>query len=128
MRCLLDTHTLLWALLEPHKLSVTARRWVSERSNELLVSSVSAWEIATKYRLGKLTEATEVALNYLEVTEKLGVVHLAITPHHCLRAGAFPVAHKDPFDRMLAAQSLLENLPILSQDPAFALFPVDVIW
>lgn len=69
-----------------------------------------------------------MALNYLRVTAELGVSHLQVKPEHGLKAGAFNVSHKDPFDRMLAAQSLLENLPILSADRAMSLFPIDVLW
>lgn len=128
MQLLLDTHTLLWTLLEPVHLSDRVRALVKDQNNELVVSSATAWEISTKFRLGKLPLAEEVARDYLGVTKKLGVRHLDITTHHALTAGNFSVAHKDPFDRMLAAQSLIENIGLVSQDPCLSLFPIRLIW
>lgn len=128
MRVLLDTHALLWALLEPDLLSPRARKILKDRRNAIFVSAASAWEIATKFRLGKLSEAEAVATNYLEVTRILGVEHLALTPVHALTAGTFQHPHRDPFDRMLAAQSLHESLTLLSKDDALHQFPIPIVW
>lgn len=128
VRILLDTHALLWALLEPHLLSTRARGLLKNRRHEIFVSAATAWEISTKFRLGKLPDAAEVATNYLEVTRILGVQHLAVTPLHGLTAGNFQHQHKDPFDRMLAAQSLHESLTLLSKDEALHQFPIPVVW
>ena len=128
MRVLLDTHALLWALLEPSALSERARVLVKDRNNEVLVSAATAWEIATKFRLGKLPEASEVANNYLEVTKTFGAQHLPITPLHSLTAGGFRSDHRDPFDRMIAAQALHENLAVVSADAALRSFPITVVW
>ena len=128
MRLLLDTHALLWALLQPSELSDLVRKLVRSRANDVFLSSATAWEIATKYRLGKLPEAGDVANNYLEVTRKFGVQHLAIDPAHSLTAGGFRSEHRDPFDRMIAAQALHENLVVVSKDSAMRTFPINVIW
>lgn len=128
MRILLDTHALLWALLQPSELSDRARALIKDRRNEVLLSSATAWEIATKFRLGKLPEAVEVATNYLEVTRTFGADHLAITPMHSLTAGGFRSEHRDPFDRMIAAQALHESLAVVSKDNAMRSFPITVIW
>ena len=112
----------------PSRLSTRVRELLEDQRNELVVSTASAWEIATKFRLGKLPEATKVALDYLAVTKTLGVRHLNITARHALTAGSFRVEHRDPFDRMLAAQSLHEGIELVSRDECFALFPVRVLW
>lgn len=125
---MLDTHVLLWGLLEPDKLSNRARSAMADYNNDLVVSAVSALEISTKFRLGKLPHAQEVALNYMEATRRLGVQHLAILPEHALQAGSFAALHRDPFDRMLAAQSLVEGLPLVTADPALESFPLTIFW
>lgn len=125
---LLDTHALLWALLNPSELSDRVRSLVKDRRNDVFVSSATAWEIATKYRLGKLPEAADVAINYLEVTKTFGAQHLAITPLHSLTAGGFRADHRDPFDRMIAAQALHESLVVVSKDAAMQNFPITIIW
>jgi len=128
MVLLLDTHVLLWALLESSRLSVRVRDLLEDQKNELLVSTASTWEIATKFRLGKLPEARNVATNYWAVTKALGVRHLDISVRHALTAGSFRVDHGDPFDRMLAAQSLHEGVELVSKDECFVLFPIRVLW
>jgi PIN domain nuclease of toxin-antitoxin system len=128
LRILLDTHALLWALLEPSELSRRAKALLLDRRNELFLSSATAWEISAKFRLGKLPEAAEVATSYLEVTKKFGAEHLAISPLHSLTAGSFRVDRRDPFDRVIAAQALHENLVVVSKDEALLDFPITVIW
>ncbi|KKJ00085.1 type II toxin-antitoxin system VapC family toxin [Prochlorothrix hollandica] len=116
---LLDTHILLWWLFNDPKLDKTCHSIIRNPENSIFVSSASAWEIATKYRLGKLPEATELLQKYPQTLEKARFTELSITTLHALRAGNLPIAHRDPFDRMLMAQAELENLPILTHDPAF---------
>lgn len=125
---LLDTHALLWALLEPGKLSRTARDLLRNPATVVLVSSATAWEIATKQRLGKLPGAAAVVSGYASHIRKLRAEELAIASSHALLAGKFPQAHRDPFDRILAAQAALEDLPLLTSDPAFKDFPVTTVW
>lgn len=125
---LLDTHTLIWVLLSPDLLSMKARRTVADPSNTLFVSSASAWEIATKYRLGKMREAQEVVHGYLAHLRTLGATELLISSAHALSAGGLRHKHRDPFDRMIAAQSLMEGVPLVSADPIFKDLAVTVIW
>jgi len=126
---LLDTHALLWALTEPKRLSVRARKTLADPRIELLVSAATGWEIATKSRLGKLAGAEAIVLAYDSYLAHLGVRELPITSRHATAAGALTWAHRDPFDRMLAAQAMLESVPLATADKAFAGCPgVRVLW
>lgn len=127
-RVLIDTHVLLWALLNPSQLSETAREILANPDNTVLVSSATALEISTKHRLGKLDEATGVLQDYAGHLRRFLAEELAITSAHALLAGSFPQSHRDPFDRVLAAQSLLEGVPLLTNDNAFRHFPVVIVW
>lgn len=118
-RLLLDTHALLWALTEPARLPRTLRNTVQNRGTALLVSAATAWEIATKYRLGRLPAAEPLVLAYEENLVHLGAEELPVTARHALAAGSLAWEHRDPFDRMLAAQSILESVPLVSMDTAF---------
>ena len=128
MRFLLDTCTLLWATLSPASLSAQARSLIAEEANEILVSAASAWEISTKVRLGKLPGAETLEQNYLEVLETTGYTLLPIDTAHALRAGRITADHRDPFDRMLAAQALALDAPILSPDTQLDQFTIRRIW
>lgn len=128
MKILLDTHAFLWALVEPDKLSRKTRQLLEDDSTDVTVSSVSAWEIASKFRLGKLSGAKRVVADYAEALHGLQATQLAITSDHALKAGSWKVEHRDPFDRMLAAQSALEKLALVSCDPAMKQFGIQVIW
>ncbi len=119
VRFLLDTHALLWALTAPDTLGTEARRIISDKDAVLVVSAASAWEISTKQRLGKLPEADVLVAAYERHLTRLGTERLPITDEHALLSGSFPWEHRDPFDRMLAAQAMIESLPLLTNDPAF---------
>ena len=125
---LIDTHVLLWWLFDDPRLSSLAHRVIQAPDNIILVSSASGWEIATKYRLGRLPHAGEVAhhLPSLLRTSRMDV--LPISMDHALAAGALPGPHRDPFDRMLIAQGQIEGLPIVTSDPAFKQYPVTLVW
>jgi PIN domain nuclease of toxin-antitoxin system len=123
MRLLLDTHVLLWAVLEPQKLSSRQREALENSDNELLVSAASAWEIATKWRLGKLSQAAAVVHNYPQVLNGLAATELPISGAVARQAGLLEVEHCDPFDRLLAAQAMADELLLASCDPAFNAFP-----
>ncbi len=101
---------------------------IGDAGNEVLVSAVSAWEMATKQRLGKLEGIAPVATWFSELLAADGFLHLPITHAHALRAGAFAVAHRDPFDRMLAAQAELESLHLLTCDAAMTAFTCKTLW
>jgi PIN domain nuclease of toxin-antitoxin system len=119
MRYLIDTHILLWWLFDDPKLGDLCREIIRNSNNRILVSSATAWEIATKYRIGKLPEAKELVAEYPKILQEAKFIELAITTAHALRSGSLPITHRDPFDRMLIAQAELENLPILTYDAAF---------
>lgn len=128
MRFLLDTHTFLWWLTDDPRLSPSAREIIGNEANAILVSAASAWEIATKHRLGKLSIAKEAISRFNELIEADGFEHLPVTYLHALKAGGYAVDHRDPFDRMLAAQAALESAPLISRDPAFEAFGTKVVW
>ena len=106
IKYLLDTHTFLWAVRESHKLSENAHKIVTNKSIQKFVSAVSAYEIMNKYRLGKLQDYMNVAENYFYVLNEFGASKLPINEQHTYFAGKFEWGHRDPFDRLLAAQAL----------------------
>lgn len=128
MDLLLDTHALLWWLFDDERLSRTARELIADPDNTILVSSASAWEIATKHRLGKLAVADLLVDDIEGWITKARFRELPISITHAQRAGSWPQAHRDPFDRMLAAQSVLEAIPLLSADPVLRTFGARVLW
>jgi PIN domain nuclease of toxin-antitoxin system len=128
MRLLLDTHTLLWCFNDASDLSSRARRLVEDGSNEILVSAASAWEIATKVRLGKLPTGEILIGEFERYLDQLGFEALPISLRHAIRAGRLPGSHRDPFDRMLIAQAEGESLPIISNDRIFDTYHVQRIW
>jgi PIN domain nuclease of toxin-antitoxin system len=128
VKLLLDTHALLWWAFGSKELSRRANALLEDRSNTVLVSAASAWEIATKFRLGRMPEAEVLVQDMPGWFERAGLVELPITVAHAQRAGALSSQHRDPFDRMLAAQSLLENVPIVGRDEALADFGVQLLW
>jgi len=128
MRLLLDTHVLLWAIAEPARLSKRARRLLKDESNDLLFSAASIWEIQLKRRAGKLTFPGEPGFLQQHIL-RLGVQEvLSITPDHAYRVLSLAAGHKDPFDCLLAAQCLAENLPLVTADAAFSTLGVRVLW
>lgn len=128
MRVLLDTHALLWWLTDDPSLSPAARRVIGRLSNSVLVSAASAWEITTKVRLGKLPGAEEFARDFAAYLAREHFEHLAISVEHGARAGLLLGPHRDPFDRMLIAQSQAENLPLVSKDEIFDTYHVQRLW
>ena len=127
MQLLLDTHALLWWLAGDRRLSATARRAIENDDNSVFVSAASAWEISTKHRLGKLDAAAVVGRLGALLTSQ-GFEALDMTVNHAERAGALPGEHRDPFDRMLAAQAQAENLTLISNDAAFDGYGVTLLW
>ena len=128
VKLLLDTHALVWWLSDNPRLSQTAREHIAEPANSVFVSAASAWEIATKVRIGRWPEAATLASLFPGVIEANGFAALAITMHHAVHAGSLTAAHADPFDRMLAAQAELEGMTLITTDPAFAQFGTVVLW
>ncbi len=128
MKVLLDTCTLLWATLTPKSLSRKVATIIADPANEVLVSAASAWEIATKVRIGKLPGAEKLELEFLEAMDDAGYTLLPIDTASALRSGRMINIHKDPFDRMLAAQALAADIPILSTDEQLDSFGIRRIW
>ena len=128
MRFLLDTHTLVWATLSPKKLSPAASAAIADENNEVLVSAASAWEIATKVRLGEMPEAISLEARFLQALDEAGYALLYIDAESALRAARFSAAHRDPFDRILAAQALALDIPVVSLDAKLDQFGVRRIW
>ena len=128
MRALLDTHTLLWWVVDSARLSNTAFRFIADESNDIVVSAASAWEIATKHRIGKLPEARVVAADIAGYIAGQGFEALAIGVADAERAGRLPGHHRDPFDRMLIAQALGHDLAIVSVDTEFDRYGVNRLW
>jgi len=124
---LLDTHIFLWWLFGDSKLPDKIIRYIEERDHEVFVSAASVWEIATKYRLGKLPEAENVAKHIPAWIERAGFRSMAITAEHAQLAGAWGIAHRDPFDRMLAAQAKLERILLATVDKDLQLFPIETV-
>ncbi len=128
MRVLLDTHVLLWSAFRPDLLSERAHQLLASDRNEILVSAASAWEIATKFRNGKLPDARDLVEEFVPRITQAGFLLLPISVEHALRAGRMPAEHRDPFDRMLAAQAIGEDLLLLSKDAQLDVFGVLREW
>jgi len=128
LRLLLDTHAFLWWLLNDPELSPRARAEISDPENEIMVSGATAWEIATKYRLGKLGGIDAIAGDIAGALLRAGFVEMPVSVRHGQKAGSWPQAHRDPFDRMLAAQSALEGVPLVTRDSAFREFSLSTVW
>ena len=125
---LLDTHALLWWLAEPSRLSRAASAAIAESSNQVFVSAATAWELATKVRLGKLEIAEPLLSDLPQLLAAQGFELLSVELRHGLRAGGYLQAHRDPFDRLLAAQAELESLTLVSIDRALRDFPCRLLW
>lgn len=128
MRVLLDTHAFLWWIADSGRLSGTARRLIADETNDIAVSAASAWEIATKHRIGRLPGGEAVALDVAGRISDQGFSELPISVSDGERAGRLPGPHRDPFDRMLAAQALARGLPIISIDGVFDRYGLDRLW
>ena len=126
---LLDTHTFLWAVQKDIKLSDSARKVIEDVDIRIFVSSASAYEIMNKHRLGKLPGYNKVAANYFVILSELEAEELPINTKHAHFAGKFDWVHKDPFDRLLAAQALLEDMTLITNDAAFSsLSWLNIFW
>lgn len=124
MRALLDTHVVLWALAQDARLSPSARTLVESLEHDLIVSAVSAWEVAVKAALGKLEAPTKFEAAIVDAGFAIRTIGLA----ECEVLRTLPALHRDPFDRMLVAQAMTDGLPIVTKDAAIAAYPVQTIW
>jgi len=128
VRALLDTHALLWWLADDAALSAAATRFIANPKNTIVVSAASAWEIATKVRIGRLPMAATLVTDFEAWLRLEGFEQLSISLDHAVRAGQLPGPHRDPFDRMLIAQSQAENVPLISNEVLFDGYGVRRIW
>ncbi|MGH8000220.1 MAG: type II toxin-antitoxin system VapC family toxin [Brasilonema sp.] len=128
MRLLIDTHVLIWYILDIQKLSATVRILIDDKGNEIMVSTASLWEMAIKQSTGKLSFhlpfevfiTQQLSLNDFNLLD-IKIDHLAVV-------ATLPLHHRDPFDRLLIAQSIVEQIPILSTDSAFDAYPIERLW
>jgi PIN domain nuclease of toxin-antitoxin system len=128
MKLLLDTNTLLWWFAGDEALSTVARNEISVEANDVYVSAASFWEIATKHRLGKLQISGLVASDLEGAVRDESFIGLPITPRHGQAAGTLPGPHRDPFDRMLIAQAMLDDMILVSNKQVFDAYGVRRCW
>ncbi|MGA9348937.1 MAG: type II toxin-antitoxin system VapC family toxin [Anaerolineae bacterium] len=128
MKVLLDTHSFLWWITDSPRLSAWAREVIRDSNNELFFSAASGWEIAIKAQLGRLQLPDNLEQFIKDQLSLNTILALPIQLHHALHVHTLPQHHRDPFDRMLVAQSQVENLPILTADSQIAQYDVETIW
>ena len=128
MRLLLDTHAIVWWFSGNQRLPSNARQAIADSSNDRFVSAASAWEIATKYRLGKMPSVAALANDFRNRVAGEGFDELPITAQHALRAGSLPGPLGDPFDRMLIAQAISDDLALVSNETVFDRYGVRRLW
>lgn len=128
MRILLDTHALIWFFLGDARLPPRSRDVISAPDNEIFASAASAWEIATKFRLGKLADAAALANGFEIVVAEQGFVELPITARHARLSGSIALANADPFDRILVAQAVIEQMALVSNERPFDTVGIHRIW
>jgi len=124
---LLDSHAFYWWAVDDPKLSRPAHEAIAQEE-QVYVSAVVPWEITNKVSIGKWSAAGALAQRFFEVMDRYGFIPLPITLAHAHVAGLLPGIHRDPFDRMLAAQSQIENMPLVTADPVFRAFGTNVLW
>jgi PIN domain nuclease of toxin-antitoxin system len=128
MRLLLDTHAFLWFVLGDAQLSSAARSYILDSAHAKLISPASYWEIAIKVSLGKYRLNASYELFMHRGIEGNGFEILPIEPRHTVVLTTLPFHHRDPFDRLLIAQAIAEQIPIISNDPAFDAYPITRLW
>ena len=128
MLILLDTCALLWLATAPERLSARVRTIIEDRSSVLFVSTASAWEIGIKWQQGRLDLQNTPRAFLTEALSAYSLTALPVRFEHALAGADLPQHHKDPFDRMLIAQGIVERVPIASPDGHFAKYPVETVW
>jgi PIN domain nuclease of toxin-antitoxin system len=128
MRLLLDTHAFLWFILDEPQLSSTARALIADPGNEIDVSPATYWEIAIKIRLGKyiLPDPFQEFMEREIAINRFNILH--IEPRHVAPLTTLPFHHKDPFDRLLVAQAMVEQIPLVSNDSDLDAYPIQRLW
>lgn len=128
MRYLIDTHIFLWLIERPEALSATAVEVLTDKDSELLLSLASLWEIAIKVNIGKLRFEEPIEEFFIEQLRQSRIELLPIQFHHALKVRSLPLHHRDPFDRLIIAQALVESLPVISSDAAFDRYNLVRVW
>ena len=128
MRYLLDTGVWLWSIDPVEKLNKTARTLLADGQQEIFFSAVVAWELAIKAALKKLNLPSTPAECIPAFTRRQGLLPLVITQPHAIKVYDLPHHHADPFDRLLIAQAILEDMTILTADRIFGKYPVEIVW
>ena len=128
MQLLLDTHALVWWFSGNRRLTTNARRAIADMDNQTFVSAAVAWEISTKFRLGKMPSVEDLAIDFRAKVATQGFDELPITVEHGDRAGSLTGFHRDPFDRMLIAQALTDDLTLVSNETLFDQYGVRRLW
>ena len=128
MTILLDSHAVIWFLTDDRRCSKAARAAIEDEVGDVLVSAASAWEIATKVRLGRWPEAAAIMTDLARTLADNEFATLDVTLEHGLLAGMLPGNHGDPFDRMLAAQARIEGVRLITADPVFRAFDIETVW
>jgi PIN domain nuclease of toxin-antitoxin system len=128
VRLLLDTHALLWWYSDDPALPQSCRKLIAQSDSSVFVSAVSAWEISTKFRRGRLSSASELVQDFGGYLDQEGFLSLPVSYDHGIRAGMLPGPHQDPFDRMLIAQAEIEKLFIVSNEKIFDQYGVRRVW
>jgi PIN domain nuclease of toxin-antitoxin system len=126
MTVLLDSHAFIWWLSSPDRLSKVARQAIE--STKACVSAVTAYELGIKFATGRLLEFDSLDIGFEDQCRRQGLGLISIDVSHALAASRLPIIHRDPFDRLLAAQSIVENMPLVTLDPAFTPFGCNTIW
>jgi PIN domain nuclease of toxin-antitoxin system len=128
MKVLFDSHALVWLLLGDRRVPVRLRQTLDDPDTQFVISAVCIWEIASKVGRGKWPEAEVVITHIYDMLATSACIPLPITIDHARTAGLFTWRHRDPFDRILAAQSQVEGIPLVSADPVFRAFGMAVMW
>lgn len=129
MKLLLDTHVFLWLVTAPDKVSQPALDAYQDRKHEVFLSVASAWEAQIKQQIGKLREVTHSLREILTVErEKRNVKLLGVELDHVFALGELPLHHRDPFDRLIIAQAIAEKAKVVTADPEFPNYPVEILW
>lgn len=128
MKLLLDTHVFLWWIADDARLAARARSFIADPESELFLSAASGWEISVKYRIGKLSLAEPPEVFVPKHLSANSIQALPVRMAHVLRVSSLPFLHRDPFDRLLVAQSQLEGLPLVTADPLVSQYAVEVRW
>jgi PIN domain nuclease of toxin-antitoxin system len=128
VKALLDTHAFLWWISDDPRLSEKAKEIIADGRNELFFSAASGWEISIKARLGRLEVPEDLQRFISDQLSRNAIQVLPIYLSHALHTGSLPVHHRDPFDRILVSQAILERMPLLSADPQISHYPVEVVW